>query len=39
MKALLYKICLKLKNKHLIPWALWSIVYDHCHRSVNDPWG
>lgn len=39
MKAFLYKICKKLYYKNLLPWKVWSFIYDHCHRSVYDPWG
>ena len=44
MKAFIYTVCKKLYNKticgrHLLPWKVWSFVYDHCHRSVADPWG
>lgn len=39
MKAFIYTVCKKLRDKHLIPCKIWSFVYDHCHRSVADPWG
>ena len=32
MRKLIYKIAQNLYKMHLIPWAVWSPIYDHFHR-------
>lgn len=35
MRKLIYKIAHSLYKKHLLPWAVWSPIYDHFHRFVK----
>ena len=32
MRRFIYRICKKLYFKKLLPWAVWSPVYDKWHR-------
>ena len=36
MRKLIYRFCQKLHNHHLIPWFLWSPVYDHFHSLFEE---
>ena len=35
MKKALYKICRRLYFRHLLPWAVWSWVYDNTHKALT----
>ena len=35
MKKALYKVCRRLYFRHLLPWAVWSWVYDHTHKALT----
>lgn len=35
MIKLIYKVCRKLYFMHLIPWKVWSPVYDHLHAMID----
>ena len=34
LRKAIYKVCLFLRQKRLLPWCIWSPVYDHCHRDA-----
>ena len=36
MRKLIFKLCQKLYFRHLIPWRIWSPVYDRWHRLAAD---
>lgn len=38
MGALIYKVGKRLYSIHLIPWCVWSKIYDRFHRCVDDQW-
>ena len=34
MAKFIYKVCQKLHDKKLLPFSVWSFVYDHLHRKL-----
>lgn len=35
LKMVIYNMCKTLYQKKLLPWFIWSPVYDHLHRDVT----
>ena len=38
MADVIYRICRKLNSMRLMPFGVWSFIYDRLHRKVKDPW-
>ena len=35
MKKMVYRLAQKMYQKKLLPWCVWSFVYDHCHKAMK----
>ena len=35
MKKTIYKLAKKMYERKLLPWFIWSPIYDHCHKSLK----
>lgn len=34
LKAVIYNVCKTLRGMKLLPWFIWSPVYDRCHKDA-----
>lgn len=38
MKKLIYNAARWLRNRRMLPWFVWSFIYDHTSKAASDKW-